>query len=183
MKKSIMRDIFDRLTPERIEDIRKNRESQIKKLTAEFQFGYFVGEYIVNKYLPSLSIDTPKTNNLISVTPEEQIKFKEIESAWWEATNAKRDPKTGGYENSEKEWNELMAFRREMEVKYLPHELKCFFSPLNITNEKEFKQGLIFSLWDCDICHYSIEPEEITIEHDSDFFFTHIIFKLGSLKK
>ena len=180
---SVMREMLERLTPEKKEEMRKRRESQVKSLTAEYQFGYFVGEYIVSRYLPTISIDSIHTNRVISVTSEEQRKFEEIESAWWEATNAKRDPKTGDTENSEKEWNELMAFRREMEVKYLPHELKCHFSPLNITNEKEFKEGLRFSLWDCDICHYSIEPEEITIEHDDDFYFTYIIFKLGSLKK
>ena len=47
-----------------------------------------------------------------------------------------------------------------------------------IKKEKQFKDGLINSLWGCDLCCYSLKPEDIIIEHDLDFNTTTIIFKL-----
>jgi type II restriction/modification system DNA methylase subunit YeeA len=41
----------------------------------------------------------------------------------------------------------------------------------------EFKQGLITSLWDCDHCNYSLDPEDIEI-YDEDDYFTIIKLKL-----
>jgi hypothetical protein len=170
-----MRKILRELTPEKRAEIAKRREDRIKSLTAEYQFGYYVGEYIYFRYLPTISIDSIHTLRNIRVSSEEQVKFNELNNAWYDKTEKE--------ENGDAEWEQLLAYRREMEEKYLPHELVCHFDPLNITNEAEFKAGLRRSLWDCDICHYSIEPEDITIEMEKDFYFTIIKLKLASLKK
>ena len=170
-----MRDILRKLTPEKEAEMLKRREDGIKSLTAEYQFGYYVGEYIFFRFLPTISIDSIHTRRVIPVSPEEEAKHKELDDKWFEKVQKK--------ENSDVEWEKLQTHRREVEEKYLPHELVCHLDPLNITNEAEFKAGLISSLWDCDICHYSIEPEDITIEMDQHFYFTIIKFKLPSLKK
>jgi hypothetical protein len=52
---------------------------------------------------------------------------------------------------------------------------------LNIKNENEFKDGLKFALWDCDMCSYNIEPENIKIYDDEDMYFTIIEFVLDSV--
>jgi hypothetical protein len=170
-----MRDILRELTPEEKAEMVKRREDGIKSLTAEYQFGYYVGEYIFFRFLPTISIDSIHTLRVIPVSPEEEAKFKELDDKWFDKTQKK--------ENTDAEWEELQNYRREVEEKYLPHELVCHLHPLNITNEVEFKAGLRSSLWDCDICHYSIDPEDITIEMDKDFYFTIIKLKLASLKK
>ena len=43
----------------------------------------------------------------------------------------------------------------------------------------EFKKGLSYSLWDCDICSYNIEPENIKIYDDEEVRFTIVELKLG----
>jgi hypothetical protein len=156
-------------------EILKRREDGIKSLTAEYQFGYYIGEYIFFRFLPTISIDDILTMTVIPVSPEEEVKHKELSDAWFDKIQKK--------ENNDIEWAKLQTYRREVEEKYLPHELVCYLNPLNITNEVDFKAGLRTSLWDCDICHYSIEPEDITIEMDENFYSTKIKFKLASLKK
>jgi hypothetical protein len=170
-----MRKILCELTPEKRAEMVKRREDGIKSLTAEYQFGYYVGEYIFFRFLPTISIDSIHTLRVIPVLPEEEVKFDELNNIWFDKGQKE--------ENSDAEWEQLMAYRREIEEKYLPHELVCHLDPLNITNEAEFKAGLRSSLWNCDICHYSIESEDITIEMDVDFYFTIIKLKLASLKK
>ena len=170
-----MRKILSELKPENRAEMVKRREDGIKSLTAEYQFGYYVGNYIFFRFLPTISIDSIYTRKVIPVLPEEEVKFNEFDDKWFDKTQKK--------ENADIEWEELQNYRREIEEKYLPHELVCHLDPLNITNEVEFKAGLRSSLWDCDICHYSIEPEDITIEMDEDLYFTIIKFKLASLKK
>ena len=65
-----------------------------------------------------------------------------------------------------------------LEKKYLPNPLKCHMSLMNIRDEKDFKDGLIHSLWNCDMCTYSLKPEDIKIYDDEDLWFTIIEFIL-----
>ena len=51
-------------------------------------------------------------------------------------------------------------------------------SLMNIRDEKDFKDGLIHSLWNCDMCTYSLKPEDIKIYDDEDLWFTIIEFIL-----
>lgn len=158
-----------RLTPEDEERLKANRLERVKLLTAEYQLGFYVGNEIVHRKLPSLSIDMIHTNNVISVTPEEELKAKELNDIWYNnyKEGVKEDPN----------WFALRAFHKEMEDKYLPKTLECYFNPLNIENMSEFKKGIRASLWDCDICHYKIEEDDIDIKLTDDYFFTIITLK------
>jgi hypothetical protein len=49
-----MRDILRKLTPKKKVEMFKRREDGIKSLTAEYQFGYYVGEYIFFRFLPTI---------------------------------------------------------------------------------------------------------------------------------
>ena len=62
--------------------------------------------------------------------------------------------------------------------KYLPNPLQCYLSSLNITNMEEFKDGLMTSLWDSDVCNYNIDPDNIKIYDDDDMYFTIIELQL-----
>jgi hypothetical protein len=160
--------IFD-ITPEDQERLKTKRLKQIKSLTAEYQLGVYVGEDIVRKKLPCLSIDMIHTKNVISVTPEEELRAKELNDTWY------NNHKDGGDEDPN--WLALRAFHKEMEDKYLPKSVECYFSPLNIDNMSEFKRGIKTSLWDCDICHYDIEEDNIDVKITDDYYFTIITLK------
>jgi hypothetical protein len=54
-------------------------------------------------------------------------------------------------------------------------------SLLNVQNMDEFKKGLKFALWDCDMCSYNIEPENIKIYDDEQSMFTIIELQLDSV--
>ena len=49
---------------------------------------------------------------------------------------------------------------------------------IDVRTEKEFKEGLRSSLWDCDMCSYNIEIENIKIENEMEMGFTIITFQL-----
>jgi hypothetical protein len=137
----------------------------MKKLTAEYQLGYYVGEYIYSRFLPTLSTDLLQTRNVIKVSEEDELENKRLCDEW----------SVDGWNGN---WVEYYQHNQMLEKKYLPHELKCHFDLLHIKKEKQFKDGLINSLWGCDMCYYSLNPEDITIEQDLDYTTTTIIFKL-----
>jgi len=68
-----------------------------------------------------------------------------------------------------------------LERKYLPNPLECYMSLLNVQHMDEFKKGLRFALWDCDMCSYNIEPENIKIYDDEQGMFTIIELQLDSV--
>lgn len=137
----------------------------MKKLTAEYQLGYYVGEYIYSRFLPTLSTDILQTRNVIKVSEEDELENKRLFDKWI-------------IDNDIEKWDLYHQHNQMLEKKYLPHELKCHFDLLHIKKEKQFKDGLINSLWNCDLCYYSLKPEDITIEQDLDYNTTTIIFKL-----
>ena len=168
MKSRVVSRLISELTPEDEKRLKTRRLERIKSMTAEYQLGCYVGDEIVRRYLPSLDIDMIHTNNVISVTPEEEQKAKELNDTWY------NNHKDGGGDQ-DPNWIALRAFHKEMEDKYLPETVECHFSPLNIENMSEFKKGLIRSLWDCDICHYNIkEGDDIDVQLEDDYFFTII---------
>lgn len=175
MTKSKFRGILDDITPEEQEIWRQERIADRKKLTAEYQFGYYLGEYIYDNFLPTLSVDMLRSRKVIEVTKEEEEEVKRLNDLWY-------PPEEIGYEKSKerkKEWEDLRAYHKMLEDKYLPKELKCHVPVLNVVNEKEFKDGLIASLWDTDLCHYSLKPENIKIEYDEDDYFSYIVLLKG----
>jgi hypothetical protein len=76
-------------------------------------------------------------------------------------------------------WNLYHQHNKMLEKKYLPNPLKCHIDLLNVRDEKDFKDGLIHSLWNCDMCSYSLKPEDIKIYDDEDLWFTIIEFVLS----
>lgn len=143
----------------------KMKEPRIN--TLEYNLGYYIGEYIFYRYLPTISIDMIHSGKVIKVSDEETDYFIALEDIWWK----EHDLDNG------KSWNDLQSYRRKMESKYLPKEFTARLNALNLTDEKEFRTGLVNSLWNCDICHYSLKQEDITIEYLPEC--TNITFKLN----
>jgi hypothetical protein len=104
-----------------------------------------------------------------------------LDTEWYETT--KHGGKWNGVdENGNKEkWELFHQHNKMLERKYLPNPLECFIDLLNILNIDEFKKGLRVALWDCDMCSYNIEPENIKIYEDENAMFTIIEFKLDTV--
>lgn len=164
-------DMIKALTPEVKEEMKQKRLAALKAMTLEYQLGLFVGEYIVSRYLPSLSIDKWNINpkNIISVSPEETAEEERLTNIWFNKVQK------FSKEECIEEWNESIAYRKALMAKYLPHQIKCFIYPLNYENEKELKRGIKRALWDSDRCNYKCTTDEdIVIEHDEEGYYTYV---------
>lgn len=180
---STLKRLTKELTSEKLEEMRQERINKIKKLTLEKQLGFYVGEDIVHRFLPTLSTDEIQSRNCIKVSEEDSCENKKLNDEWFSSTRY-GDNWDGVGENGDKDmWEKYYNHNKMLELKYLPHKLVCHLPSLNVENIDEFKKGLIDSLWDCDMCSYSLKPENIKIYNDDDYYFTIFEFILGQLVK
>lgn len=197
-KESAFGRIGKRLTPEKLEEMKQERLKDRASLSLASQLGYYVGEEIVRRYLPTISVDSIHTNTNISVTCAEgdecrrlrdtwrnsreearvrlnkELRESNPDIAWWEIDNKVS-------EATETEWKALRAYHEMLEEKYLPKTVECHFSFLNVSEEnmQDFKEAIGGVLWDCDCSHYLVEPENIDVKADEDGYFTIITLKRG----
>lgn len=167
---------FLRLTPEKKAEIKKRALERRAALSLAYQLGFYVGEEIVHRFLPTISVDSIQTINNISVTCAEGDECRRLNDAWFNKYGFTSE--SGGDSD---EWKALRAYHEMLEEKYLPKTVRCSFQLLNITEEnmKEFKEGVGASLWDCDCSHYSTKPEDIEVKADEEGWFTVITLKKG----
>jgi hypothetical protein len=175
-RKTHIENFLEELTPEKIEEMRLKRLEHIKSMTAEYQLGIFVGDYIVTHFLPTLSTDMLQSRKVIKVSEDDEIKYKELHDGWYRKYN----DKTVSEDEKKEAWDIHLAHMKEMDRKYLPHILECHLPVLNITNMKEFKKGIMVSLWDCDMCNYHTNEDDIDISTDDHGYFTNIKLKLDA---
>ena len=176
--RNTLKKILDSVTPEEKEKRKQERIERKNKLTLNYQLGFYVGLEIVNSYLPTLSTDMLQTRNVIQVSEEDRLENKRLDEEWFETTRhgGKWD---GVHENGDRQkWELFLQHNKMLEKKYLPNPLKCCIPILNIQNMDEFKKGLKASLWDCDLCSYNIEPENIKVYDDDEIYFTIIELSL-----
>jgi hypothetical protein len=164
--------IMRELTPEKSEEMRLRRLANIKAMTMEYQLGWYVGEEIVRKYLPTLSVDMIQTRTVIEVDPAEKVECERLNDIWFEKSQRL------GQEGSSKEWKELRAYHEMLEAKYLPKEVICHIQPVNYIDEDQFKLGIVRALWDSDLCHYKCsDPSDVDVKLEDDAYFTKITLK------
>jgi hypothetical protein len=178
---STLKRIMSKLTSEKKEKMKKDRIKRNKKLTLEWQLGYYIGEFILNRHLPTLSTDMLKTRKVIEVSEEDTIENKRLNDEWFNTTRYGNNSDNKTENGNEKKWEEYFQHNKMLELKYLPHKLECYLSPLNVKDMDEFKKGLIVSLWDSDLCSYSLKPNNIKISNDKDGYFTIFEFILSKL--
>jgi hypothetical protein len=127
------------------------------------QLGYYVGEYIVDHYLPTLNTDLLKTRNIINVSDEEFKEYEKLEDNW------KRKLKIyDGDGDSNKEFEESKKYRNILANKYLPKILKCNVPKVAPTDIEQFKKGIVSALWNSDLSWYSCKTENIEIKIYND---------------
>jgi hypothetical protein len=148
------------------------------RTSSEFQFGFYVGEYIVHRFLPTLDIYCQgATTQVIKVNDEDRIEYERLEGLYAE--------KIWGNMTNESYASEFLASRKfgqSLQEKYMPAELICYLQPLTIANIDEFKKGLRDSIWNSDVSCYDSQPENVTIYDEigtkGHVFFTIIKFNL-----
>ena len=171
-----MSDILKEIkTPEYKEKRIKEHEERLKNISMDYQLGYYVGEHIVNEYLPTLSTDMIHSNRVIKVSDEEQSECERLDGEYVKSLEANM-----WKDGDSKLFEDWKQYRKVLEKKYLPQVLDCHLSLLRIDDIKEFKEGLSDCLWNCDMCSYSIKEEDISIENDLLNGFTIISFKYDS---
>ena len=156
------------------EQINKN-EKYLENLNMGLQLGYYVGEKIVDNYLPTLSTDMLCSRRVIQVNEEDSIENKRLDEEWFNSCTHK-----SGNSGDEEKWDKYHQHNKMLEKKYLPPVLECAFGLIKINDMDQFKEGLISSLWNCDMCSYDIKKENIEIENNMEYGFTYIRFKLRS---
>lgn len=161
------------------EKMRQDRVNHRNSLTLAYQLGFYIGEQIVYRHLPTLSIDHIQTNKNISVTCAEGDEFRRLDEIWFNKRMSIKGTEEEKKKATELEWQDVTHLRKQLQDKYLPKTVKCYFSLLNIKEEdmKEFKEGIINSLWNCDCCHYSLKPSDISVVATDDGYFTIITLK------
>jgi hypothetical protein len=178
--KTRKRNSIPRFTDEERAEFKKKRIERKSKLTLAFQLGYYVGEQIVDRFLPTLSCDMLQTRKVISVTAGEGDECRRLNDVWFgKVMSFRGDDEAAKHKATEKEWNELRAYHEMLEDKYLKDTIECHFSLLNVDEKdmSDFKKGIGVSLWDCDCSHYSCSEEDIDVKDDEDAWFSIITLK------
>ncbi len=138
------------------------RNKHLKEMSLEYQLGFYIGEQIVDRKLINLSIDMAQGMNVIDVSDEDRLLYEAVESSWHKAT------KEVG--KSSHAWDDMQSFRREMERKYLPETIDCYFSKVqNVVELDEFKRGIGNAMWDCDRSQYSCDINNIEVKDEGDW--------------
>ena len=178
MKSEKFDEIFKKInTPEYKSESLKENQEYYDNLDMDYQLGYFVGEKIVTNYLPTITTDGITSRNCIKVSEEDTIENKRLDDEWFSTTrygsNHNKEDKNGDKEK----WDLYYQHNKMLERKYLPPTLTCHLPLIRFVNETQFKEGIKHSLWDCDMCSYNIDIENIKIENDMEMCFTKIIFQ------
>ena len=141
--------------------------NEVDKLN--YQLGEYVGEHIYDHFLPTLNLGGGYTRTIINCTDDELTEYNTLSDDWFTfyQTDKTRDSQP---------WIDMTDFRRSLEIKYLPHILRCHLPRVNPTNMDLFLDGLINSLWHCDVCSYHLEKD--SIEFTQDDYHTIINLKL-----
>jgi hypothetical protein len=139
-------------------------------LSLEYQLGHYIGDYIVERYLPTLSVDG-STNEIIEVTKEEAEEYEKLEEIWWNALH----PNSNWNQKSDakKEWNHRTAFKNMLKQKYMPKTLECHIPRITSVSEEkmeELKKGISSALLNSDVSYYSCDISDIGIIIDDNFF-------------
>jgi hypothetical protein len=166
--------------------------------------GAFIAEFIMHEKMPSLSHNA-WTRNVIQVTWGEAQEKRRLSDLWHSKVsqekygNLKKEMKPveryrvqqDAYKACEDEWNAQMKYGYMLTEKYMPHTLKCIVPFVDFSDEesnKEIMKGFIESMWDSDMCEYSLKEEDITFENvnrtygENDEYsstYTRVTMKLG----
>jgi hypothetical protein len=140
---------------ERLRADARNRESKPReKHSIGSQLGFYIGNYIVMRFLPTLNIYGHDSARTIHVSDEEKIEYDRLDDKWY-------NERVNG-ETTKENWVNLRRYAHMLEEKYLPKKLIMYIPYFDIPEENlsEVKEGIRSELWDSDICNYHIESND-----------------------
>jgi hypothetical protein len=160
----------------KMKEINTGNDEEFKESSIEVSLGIYVGQYIIDYYLPTISTDMLLSRKVIEVSEEEKIEYERLHKNWWDKYHDKRCSKKN---EAEEEWKEYQDYIKLLHKKYLPETLVCYVPRFDINVEKidDIKEAIRGSLWNCDLCNYSLERKDILIEQDDVSIFTKITLK------
>jgi hypothetical protein len=159
-------------SPEYKEKVIEENKEYLKNVNMDYQLGFYIGENIVDNYLPTLSTDMIHSRNVIKVNEKDEIENNRLDDEWFNSCTHER-----GNSGDKEKWDAYFNHNKMLEKKYLPQTLECVFSLIRIDDMKKFKEGLRNSLWSCDMCSYNIDEEKIEIYNDLEIGLTYIKFQ------
>lgn len=165
----------------RRDDLILRRSEYINKLSVDYQLGQFVGLHIIHKYLPTLPVDIIKSNIVVDMSEADILEYQSLLHDYYATVDENYrvgNRETISPDEKSDRWEKYISFSKAMSKKYLPNILECRISPLNIKVLKDFKDGLISELSDCDMCSYNLNHEKIRVYYNSSLLNTIIEFTL-----
>ena len=115
----------------------------------------YVGQYILDHYLPTLNTDALKTRQIINVSDEELKEHTRISE---ELSNSYHF--NGGNGDSTEAFKRYKKYNDFLAEKYLPKVLECKIPKVYPTDMSLFIQGITETLWDSDLSWYSTQDIE-----------------------
>ena len=116
----------------------------------DYILGCEIGEYIVERELPTLSTDMLQSNVVIEVSEELSRQWKDKVEKLHKISY--RDLEGDHYKQF---YKNLAWYKKNIENLYLEDEIKVEVPPTNPSNLEEFIKGVEGALWGCDLSHYS----------------------------
>lgn len=169
MMKKIMMKIIKFDTKMRVPTDYKERLNQRLKehreLSLEYKLGYLLGDLLWIT-MPTLSVNSVTSYNVISVLEEEQKEAEKLSANWFELEQLyPKKNRTGKELNKiEEAWFAFRKYHHSLDEKYLPKTYTKYFD-IYIPEHSDTIKGIISSLWNCDGCTYSLNEEDIKIEN------------------
>lgn len=129
--------------------IHLNEDDLFDYTNADYQLGIYVGEFIVGLHLPTLNIDSLKTNKIVEVSNEEFQEYKKLYDIW-------------ECQNHEENWKVVRDYTKKLGEKYLPKKLEINVPKFYPNDLSLLKKGVERSIWDCDRSWYWVEDDFFT---------------------
>ena len=164
-----------------LDELDKAPRKKYPDLSLEYQLGHYIGDYIVEKFLPTLSVEG-STHTIIEVSKEETSEYERLNELWWNA-KTQTNQTWNNEDSASKEWNHYRAYIDMLRGKYLPKTLECHIPRLSSVSEEkmdELKRGIMNAIWNSDVSNYSCSNlSDIELVLEDDCFFSVVNLKLA----
>jgi hypothetical protein len=160
-----------------------------------YSLGVYLGEYVIDHKLPTLSCDDVTSRNVIQVTWGEAQELRRLNDIWYNKYEELKyklykefpDEKRWKLDNQANDlnkdnWNAYREYDNILSKKYIPETLEINVPFIDFSDENAnliIKEGFRDALWGCDMCYYSLEFDDIIFKNDSDdtYNFASVILK------
>lgn len=147
-----------------------------EEVNLNFELGQMVGEYIVTRFLPTLTTDSLQSRTVLPVPLELEREWNKKRDAWLKvAWDYSIEEKKRNADSNKIFYENLAWYKENIESVYLPAVLECNIPKFRHTNQDDLVKGIKRALWDCDMSHYDVEG--IEIENGEGWWCTKINLK------